>query len=66
MTLTDFADETASESPAPGGGRSLPIWGPWVPLSVRWSPTSRRTRRGGTTVGKNLAIGLKKRKSISD
>ena len=64
MTLTDFADETASESPAPGGGRSLPIWGLGCRSPVRWSPTSPHTNGDGTTVGKNLAIGLKKEKYI--
>ena len=47
MTLTGFADETASESPAPGGGSIAAYVGALGVSSVRWWPTSARTSGAG-------------------
>lgn len=57
MTCKGFAEETASESPAPAAVPSRPIWARWARPSARWSPTSRRTRRAGTTAGRSSPAG---------
>ncbi len=53
MTLTAFADETSSESPAPGGGFPL-IWALLVPHSAPWWPICPHTRPDGTTAGRSF------------
>ena len=65
MTLTDFADETASESPAPGGGSISAYMGALGAALGSMVANLSYTNGDGTTVGKNLAIGLKKEKYIS-
>ncbi len=58
MTCKAFAaEETASESPAPGGGSIAAYMRALGAASGRWSPTSRRTRRGGTTAGRIFPTG---------
>ncbi len=55
MTCEGFAEETASESPAPA--RSRPTWVLWAQLWALWWPTSRRTRRVGTSAGNSSRTG---------
>mgnify|MGYP000544378838 CR=1 FL=1 len=57
MTCTGFAEETASESPAPGGGSISAYMGALARRSARWWRTSRRTRPAGTTAGKSSPTG---------
>lgn len=54
LTCRGFADETASESPAPVAARSRPTWERSELLWLRWSQTFRRTKQAGTTVGKSF------------
>ena len=56
LTCRGFADETASESPAPGGGS---IWELWLLLWARWLLIFRHIKPVGTTVGVNFRIMLK-------
>ena len=60
MNLSDFADETASESPAPGGGSIAAYIGALGFRWQRWWPIFPRTKRVGMNDGKNSAIGRKK------
>jgi glutamate formiminotransferase / formiminotetrahydrofolate cyclodeaminase len=60
MSLRDFADETAAESPARAGDQFPRTW---ALLARRWAPwwqTSVHTRKGGMRSGKRSATGLKK------
>ena len=55
MSVKGFAAETASESPAPGGGSISAYMGaPGAALATtRWSRTCPRTSAAGTTAGRN-------------
>lgn len=57
LTCKDFAEETASESPAPGGGSISAYAGALAPRWAPWSPTSPRTRPGGTPAGRSSPTG---------
>ena len=55
-----FANETASESPAPGGGSVSAYVEPSAWHSGQWSPTSPLINPAGTSVGKSFHAGRKK------
>ncbi len=58
MNLRQFADETASESPAPGGGSISAYVGRWVFLWLLWWLICHRTKKDGMNAGRSLAHGL--------
>ncbi len=56
MSLTDFADETASESPAPGGGSIAAYVGaPWVFRWQQWWLIFLHTKRVGMNDGSEFS-----------
>ena len=57
MTCKGFAEELRANPRHRAAARSRPTWERWAQPSVRWSPTSRRIRRGGTTAGRSFPIG---------
>ena len=60
-TLAAFAEETASESPAPVAARSLPIMGSLGPHWLRWWPIYHHIKRMGRTLGRIQPVGGKRR-----
>jgi glutamate formiminotransferase/formiminotetrahydrofolate cyclodeaminase len=57
LTITGFADETASESPAPGGGSVSAAMGAFGISLATWLQTFPDTSRDGMSDGKNSALG---------
>jgi hypothetical protein len=60
MKMTAFANETASESPAPAAAQFRLMWAHWAFRWALWWPIFLHTKRDGMNDGKNLAIGPKK------
>ncbi len=60
MTCKNFAEETASESPAPGGGSISAYMGALAAALGIWWPTFQPTKRVGTNDGRNFPTSLKK------
>jgi Glutamate formiminotransferase len=64
MPLNDFADETASESPAPGGGSIAAYVGSLGVSLARWLLTYHLIKKVGMKDGKSLVTGQRKVSSL--
>ncbi len=60
MSLRVFMNETASESPAPGGGSVSAYMGALVLPLEQWLQIFQAIKEDGTTDGKSFQTGLKK------